>query len=155
MSITDRLSMLPEKKRATASVSQPVTASTTLVVVDPVAKRISGLLKELGVLFKGMQNRDWLTRQLGIILDAVREEIEEDDSVFADPTSSLWIRDFAKLMDWTATGDYSVLPEHLISIACNIEGRPIPVKSNWAYTAKNPDLAGQRIELPVGENASH
>jgi hypothetical protein len=101
-----------------------------------------------------MQNRDWLTRQLSIILDAIREEIEEDDSVFADPTSGLWIQDFAKLMDWTATGDYSKLPEHLVPIACNIEGRPIPVKpdSNWAYNTDNPDLVGQKIELPVTQD---
>jgi hypothetical protein len=105
-----------------------------------------------------MQNRDWLARQLSIILDAIREEIEEDDSVFADPTSKLWIQDFAKLMDWTATGDYSKLPEHLVPIACNIEERPIPVKpdSNWTYTADNPDLAGEKaLPMITGKNAAH
>lgn len=101
------------------------TASTTLAVVDPVTRRISGLLREMSTLFTRLDNRDFLARQIRIILDAVREELEEDSHLFDNPSGRLWIINFSRLMEWTATGDATQLPEELWPIAEAIEGRPL------------------------------
>lgn len=59
-------------------------------------------------------------------MDAVREELEEDGTVFDSPMGQRWLLDFSKLMEWTATGDYSILPDELVTVACHIEGKPLP-----------------------------
>lgn len=104
------------------------------MVVDPTARRISGLLGALSELFASRRTGgDWMTRQLKIILDAVREEVEEDITIFGGPQATLWIIDFSKLMEWTATGDYSKLPEHLLPIAYAIDGRQMPQQDQLPF----------------------
>lgn len=94
-------------------------------MVDPVTRRVSGLLREMGTVFAYLDNRDFLARQIRIILDAVREELEEDMHLFDNPSGRLWLINFGKLMEWTATGNVNILPPELIPIAEAIEGRPL------------------------------
>lgn len=102
--------------------SQTDTVSSTLVAVDPVSRRISGLLDQLNMLFAQSRKNDWIARQLGIILDAIKEEIEEEKDLFSGPVAQQWIIEFSHLMEWTATGDYSKLSDALIPIAAQIDG---------------------------------
>jgi hypothetical protein len=125
MSIADRIRELSTVSTVPLTEAcQEASPCTTLAVADPVARRISGLLRELGVLFGSMTEKDWLTRQMHIILDAVREEIEENPGLFAGPAARVWIIQFAELMRWTATGDYQALPADLVRIAQSIDGIP-------------------------------
>jgi hypothetical protein len=96
--------------------------STTLVVVDPVTKRVSGLLREMGILFSHMDKRDFLARQINIILDAVREELEEDTHLFDNQSGRMWLLSFGKLIEWTVTGDRSQIPPELMPVVDAIEG---------------------------------
>lgn len=79
----------------------------------------------MGVAFAYLDKRDFLARQIRIILDAVREELEEDMHLFDNPSGRLWLINFAKLMEWTATGNADLLPPELIPIAEAIEGHPL------------------------------
>jgi hypothetical protein len=63
-----------------------------------------------------------MVRQMKIILDAIVEEIEEDNSMFANENAQKWILQFAMLMEWTVTGDRSKLPADLIPVVDQIEG---------------------------------
>lgn len=57
-------------------------------------------------------------------MDALIDEVEEDDrQLFASGPAQIWMLNFAKLMEWTVTGDYSILPPDLVSIAQEIEGK--------------------------------
>lgn len=125
-------------------------------MADPIARRISGLLAALAELFANRLEKDWLTRQMKIILDAIREEIEEDSTIFSGTPGQIWLQDFAKLMDWTATGDYSALPEHLVPIAYQIDGKPLPEKSEplFEYTAQNTELTGT-VAIPRVPDGAH
>jgi hypothetical protein len=77
-----------------------------------------------------------MIRQVTIIMDAVREELEEDGTVFDSGVGQRWLLDFAQLMIWTATGDYSVLPEELLSVARKIEGIPEPEPAEPLFTVE-------------------
>lgn len=79
-------------------------------------------------MYANWKDKDFLARQIGIILEAVREELEDDGSIFESPSARLMILNFAKLMEWTVHGDLSQLPEELWPIACQIDGIPTPVK---------------------------
>lgn len=60
-------------------------------------------------------------------MEALIEEVEEDDKqLFSSANAQLWMLNFAKLMEWTVTGDYDKLPPDLVEIAYSIEGKPIP-----------------------------
>jgi hypothetical protein len=100
--------------------------SSILAVVDPVTTRIIGLFKGLSEMYAAWREKDFLARQIGIILEAVREELEDEPTLFANPSGRLMILNFSLLLEWTVTGDYSKLPEELLPIACKIEGRPVP-----------------------------
>lgn len=101
--------------------------SSTLVVVDPVTKRVVGLLRGLTQLYGKWERRDFMARQIKVIMEALIEEVEEDEmQLFAGGPAQLWMLNFAKLMEWTVTGDYAQLPDELIPLACQIEGKPIP-----------------------------
>jgi hypothetical protein len=56
-------------------------------------------------------------------MEAVTEEIEEDVTLFANPAAQVWLINFAKLLEWTATGDNSILPAELLPVAEKIESR--------------------------------
>jgi hypothetical protein len=104
-------------------------SSTTLERVDPVTKRMTGVLRGLMEMYEGWKTQgeyknDFLVRQMHIILSAIVEELEEDQYLFSNPTGQLWILQFAKLMQWTVTGDHSELPPELQKLACKIEGVP-------------------------------
>jgi hypothetical protein len=101
--------------------------SSTLAVVDPVTKRVVGLLRGLTQLYGKWERRDFMARQIKVIMEALIEEVEEDDKqLFSSGPAQLWMLNFAKLMEWTVTGDYEKLPEELVALACQIEGKPIP-----------------------------
>lgn len=126
MAISDRIR--EQSPAVITDDSQTDSESTTLVVVDPLARRVTGLLRELLVLFSTMQNKDWLTRQMSIIIEAICEEIEEDSTIFSGATAAGWMVQFSELMRWTGTGDYSQLPPELVNIARKIDGKPLLVK---------------------------
>jgi hypothetical protein len=98
-------------------------------VVDPTTRRIIGLFKGLSEMYATWRNKDFLARQIGIILEAVREELEDEPTLFANQTGQLMILNFSKLLEWCVTGDYSQLPDELLTIACNIEGKPVPERA--------------------------
>ena len=126
MSLTDRLARM-ESAEHKADTSDPTTAqSSTLAVVDPVTKRIIGLFKGLSEMYATWRNKDFLARQIGIILEAVREELEDEPTLFANQSGQLMLLNFSTLLEWCVTGDYSKLSDDLLPIACQIEGRPIP-----------------------------
>ena len=143
MAITDRIRELEESPERSTGALPAIITSSTLVVADPTSRRVSGLLRELGVLFNHSRHNDWIGRQLGIILDAIREEVEESDDIFSGPMAQAWIVEFSRLMEWTATGDYSKLPENLLEVACRIDGIPM-----FEYKANNPANAGQIVKAP-------
>lgn len=99
------------------------TASSTLAVVDPVTRRVSGILRELGLTIASMPNRDFLGRQVTIILDAIREELEQDSHLFDNQSGHAYLFMFAELIKWTVTGDTENLPEPVKPIAYSIEGK--------------------------------
>lgn len=106
--------------------SEPVSQSSTLVAADPVTRRITGLLQGLSNIYSQWQStesRDFLIRQMKIILDAIVEEILDDDrQIFATQTAQLMILNFSKLLEFCVHGDLSQLPPELLPIACQIEG---------------------------------
>lgn len=104
-------------------------SSSTLVPVDPVTKRMTGVLRGLMEMYEqwkgtAQYKNDFMIRQMHIILSAIVEELEDDQYLFGNPTGQLWILQFSKLMEWTVTGDRSKLPEELLPLACKIEGIP-------------------------------
>jgi hypothetical protein len=99
--------------------------SSTLVAADPVTKRITGLLQGLSNMYSQWKDteKDFLIRQMKIILDAIVEEIVEDDrQIFATQTAQLMILNFSKLLEFCVDGDFTRLPPELLPIACQIEG---------------------------------
>lgn len=103
----------------------PDSQSSTLAVGDPVTRRITGLLRGMANMYSQWQNRDkdFLIRQIRIILDAIIEEVEEDDKqIFASQSAQLMVLNFSKLLEFCVTGDMSSLPPEIIPIACQIEG---------------------------------
>lgn len=64
-----------------------------------------------------------MARQIKAIMDALIDEVEEDErQLFASGPAQIWILNFAKMMEWTVTGDYSILPPEMAEIAREIEG---------------------------------
>lgn len=99
--------------------------STTLVAVNPIGHRVGGLMRELSILYAHLDKKDFLARQVMIILEAIREEIEEDPRIFENPMAQVWLVNFGKLIEWTATGDTSEIPKELYPVIEAIEGKPV------------------------------
>jgi hypothetical protein len=77
-------------------------------------------------MYATWRNKDFLARQIGIILEAVREELEDEPTLFANQSGQLMLLNFSKLLEWCVSGDFSQLPDELLPIACQIDGRPVP-----------------------------
>lgn len=63
-----------------------------------------------------------MTRILGVIIDESMEEMADMDS----RVLAAWMHNMACVIEWTATGDMSILPPELIPFACKVEGIDIP-----------------------------
>lgn len=94
--------------------------SSTLVVVSPTVKRLRAVLKELSdfVTREGDSRQKRMQRVLRIVVDEAVDELGEVDERFMRS----WMYNMACVIEWTATGDMSVLPAELISFACKVEG---------------------------------
>lgn len=103
-------------------------------MVDPVTRRVSGILRELGLVISAVPNRDFLGRQVTIILDAIREELEEDTHLFDNQSGHAYLLMFSELIKWTVTGDTENLPDAVKPIAYSIEVYPQQPVLNDAYS---------------------
>lgn len=107
-----------------AAVSPDNSESSTLAVVSPVIKRLRAVLGELSdfVGNNGDERQRRMSRLLRVVIDEAMEEMGETDTrVLAG-----WMHYMACVIEWTATGDYSVLPDDLIPFAASAEGIPVP-----------------------------
>jgi hypothetical protein len=84
-------------------------------------------MRELAVLYTHLDKRDFLARQVMIILEAIREEIDDDPRLFENPAAKVWLSNFGLLMEWCATGDASQLPKELYPVIEAIEGKPVEI----------------------------
>lgn len=63
-----------------------------------------------------------MARVLGIVIDEAMEEMGETDPRVLGG----WMHYMACVIEWTATGDYTVLPKDLVPFAASAEGIPVP-----------------------------
>lgn len=115
MGITDKA-----RRAQRAELIQKDSQSSTLVVVNPVIKRLRSVLYELSdfVAYNGDEKQKRMTRILGVIIDESMEEMGDMDS----RVLAAWMHSMACVIEWTATGDMSVLPPELTEFACKVEG---------------------------------
>ena len=94
------------------------------MVVSPVVQRLRAVLGELSdfVGSNGDDRQRRMSRLLRVVIDEAMEEMGETDS----RVLSGWMHYMACVIEWTATGDYSVLPPDLVAFAANAEGIPVP-----------------------------
>jgi hypothetical protein len=96
------------------------TASSTLAVINPTTKRLKAVLNELAefVSKNGDDRQRRMQRVLSIVVDEAVEEMGEVDEGFM----RAWLFNMAKVIEWTSTGNMSILPPELIEFACKVEG---------------------------------
>lgn len=119
--------------------SQPDSQSSTLVVVSPVVRRLRSVLDELGSFVgkNGDERQRRMSKLLSVVIDEAMDEMGEMDS----RVLAAWMHSMACVIEWTATGDMSVLPDELIPFACAVEGIPVPEQSQAAETVESEIVA--------------
>ena len=70
------------------------------------------------VLSAGTEHQRRMQRVLNIIIDESMDELAEMD----EASLSTFMHNMACIIEWTATGNLSVLPPELIPFACKIDG---------------------------------
>jgi hypothetical protein len=90
------------------------------VVVNPTVKRLRAVLRELSefVIKTGDERQRRMQRVLSIVVDEAVDEMGEVD----ERLMQAWMLNMAKVIEWSATGNMSVLPSELIPFACKVEG---------------------------------
>jgi hypothetical protein len=123
-----------------------VTQSSTLVVVNPVIRRLRSCVGQLSgfVMSNGTDHQRRMHRVLNIIIDESMDELAEMDEM----SLAVFLHNMACITEWLATGDMGVLPEELIPFACHIEGVAMPVKVE--PVADDSDIVdGEIVEVPA------
>jgi hypothetical protein len=108
---------------ATQDLSSQITSqSSTLVRVSPTVRRLRAIVSELGefVMTVGDERQRRMQRLLNIVVDEAMEEL----GTVPEDSLMIWMSNMARVIQWSATGDMSILPEDLIPFACKVEGIP-------------------------------
>lgn len=129
---------------ATGQPSQTISESSTLVRVNPVVRRLRAVVTELGdfVMSNGDARQMRMQRILNIVIDEAMEEL----SSVPDDSLTIWMSNMARITQWAATGDMSILPEDLVPFACKVEG------INYAeYVARMAERQAENAEEDIAE----
>lgn len=94
--------------------------STTLALVNPVIRRLRAIVTELSgfVIQNGTDHQRRMQRILNIVIDESMDELAGMDEI----SLAAWMHNMACVIEWTATGDMSVLPPDLLPFACQVDG---------------------------------
>lgn len=114
-------------------VSQTISSSTTLVVVNPTVRRLRSVVSELSTFV--MAEGDFKQQRMQRLLNIVTDEAIEELSSIPESSVALWMTNMARVIQWAATGDLSILPVEMLPFACQVEG----IDYNEFMRANMPD----------------
>lgn len=134
----------------------PDSQSSTLVRVSPTVRRLRSIVDELGefVMNVGDERQRRMQRLLNIVVDEAMEEL----GTVPEPSLMIWMSNMARIIQWSATGDMSIIPEELIPFACKVEGidyAEFLAHMNNAQQTDDDVVDAELLELEPADNGTH
>lgn len=128
MSVADRMAKLELMKtlRGDQGSQTEESTSSTLVLRDsPVIRRLGGLVEQLA---EYQSTADTKFAKMGFMLKIVCEELFDEIREYDEITFSRYLVLVARITEWVATGDLSIIPDELRPMLAKIDGLDLSVE---------------------------
>ena len=89
-------------------------------MVNPTVRRLRSVVSELSTFV--MAEGDFKQQRMQRLLNIVTDEAIEELSSIPESSVALWMSNMARVIQWAATGDLSILPAEMLPFACQVEG---------------------------------